>query len=268
MKKFVLLAILAVAIASCKENNQNSESIDNAVDQDTAMLDMSNYPENLQKVFEAHGGLDRWNKMQSLTFTLPSRNGDEVHTVDLKSRKTLIQTNKYDLGFDGEKLWLKQDSLYFQPSQAGFVYNLMFYFHAMPFVLADDGITYTNVEPLEMNGMNYPGINISYDAGIGNSSNDEYILYYDPTTYQMTWLGYTVTYGKEERSDRMSYIKYNKWQEVKDLQLPEELTWYTVENGKPTVARGPARKFSKVDIDGAAMDNTMYDKPETGVYVN
>jgi len=264
MKKYLFFALIALAIMSCRDTDQSVESL---IVKETAKFDMTKYPENLQKVFAAHGGLDTWNKMQSLTFALPSKNGDEVHTIDLKTRKTLIQTSKYDLGFDGERLWIKQDSVFFQPSQAEFVYNLMFYFYAMPFVLADDGIIYKDAQPLEMNGTRYPGIQISYEAGIGNSFNDEYILYYNPATYKMEWLGYTVTYGREERSDRLSYINYNKWQEINGFLLPEELTWYTVENGKPTIPRGPARKCSKVDVDGSTMDDAIYVKPESGIYV-
>lgn len=259
--------MIAVAFTACKDTGKNGESVNSMTDQE-AEMDMSQYPDDLQKVLAAHGGLDKWNQMQSLTFRMPSDNGDEVHTVDLKSRKTLIETDKYDIGFDGEKLWLKQDTTFFQPSQVEFYYNLMFYFYAMPFVLADDGIVYSDADPLEMNGVNYPGIKISYNDGIGNSSNDEYVLYMDPSTKKMAWLGYTVTYGSYEKSDRMSYIHYNKWKVVNGLLLPEELTWYTVEDGNPTEARGPARKFTKVDIDAATMDNTMYEKPETGAYVD
>ncbi len=268
MKKIIFILVATFIFAGCKQESQNNTSEQTSAETKVAALDMDRYPMELQKVFVAHGGLDKWNQMQSLTFALPSKNGDEVHTVDLKSRKTLIETAKYNLGYDGDMLWIQQDSLYFQPSQAEFVYNLMFYFYAMPFVLADDGIAYTTVAPLEMNGISHPGIRVSYDAGIGNSSNDEYVLYYDPTTYEMKWLGYTVTYGQEGKSDRMSYINYNKWQEVSDFLLPDELTWFTVVDGKPTVARGPARKFTKVDIDASVMESSLYAKPETGTYVN
>ena len=46
-----------------------------------------------------------------------------------------------------------------------FYYNLMFYFYAMPFILADDGIVYEDVKPLDIEGKSYPGIKISYESG-------------------------------------------------------------------------------------------------------
>jgi len=72
-----------------------------------------------------------------------------------------------------------------------FYYNVMFYFYAMPFVLADDGIIYGDIAPLEFEGTAYPGISISYKEGVGSSSKDEYFIYYNPETYQMAikWLG-------------------------------------------------------------------------------
>ena len=57
-----------------------------------------------------------------------------------------------------------------------FYYNLMFYFYAMPFILADDGIKYTDAEPLVFEGKSYPGIKISYEAGVGESPEDEYVI--------------------------------------------------------------------------------------------
>ncbi|WP_194851643.1 DUF6503 family protein [Nonlabens antarcticus] len=268
MSKLVLPLLAILLLVSCREQTDKDLKDSNPVEMEVQPVNMGKYSQNLQDVFAAHGGLEKWNNMHSLTFTMPGENKDEVQTIDLKTRKTFIKTEKYDLGFDGEKIWLQQDSTYFKPERAEFYYNLMFYFYAMPFVLADDGITYTDVPALEMNGVSYPGIKVSYDAGIGNSPDDEYILYYDPSTKQMAWLSYTVTYGKEGKSDKLSYINYNKWQEINGLLLPEELTWYNVENGKPTEPSGPARKFTKVDIDAAAMDNSMYEKPSAGVFVN
>ena len=78
----------------------------------------------------------------------------------------------------------------------------------MPFVLADDGITYTNVEPLIVEGKEYPGIKISYEAEIGESPEDEYIMYYDADSNKMAWLGYTVTYFTKEKSKDWHFIKY------------------------------------------------------------
>jgi hypothetical protein len=137
----------------------------------------------------------------------------------------------------------------------------MFYFYAMPFVLGDDGITYTEVDALEFKDVSYPGTKISYGAGVGDAPNDEYILYRDPKTNQMAWLAYTVTYGKNEKSDRFSYIKYDQWQEVNGLQLPSKIQWYKTENNQPTEMRNE-RSFIKPTATTTQLDAAIFEKPK------
>ena len=121
----------------------------------------------------------------------------------------------------------------------------MFYFYAMPFVLADDGIIYGDIDPLEFEGTTYPGISISYNEGVGSSSNDEYFIYYDPETYQMAWLGYTVTYFSKEVSEEVKWIRYAEWEDFEGISLPTALTWYKYENFLPSE---PRNRVEFVDV--------------------
>ncbi|MGJ8683083.1 MAG: DUF6503 family protein [Nonlabens sp.] len=268
MKK-ILLALFTVAILmSCKTETKQDLETSNAEVSKKHKIDMAAYPVALQEVFTAHGGLGNWNSMQSLTFTMPKEDGVEVHTTDLYTRNALIETEKYQIGAENGKVWLAQDSTYYPKDRARFYHNLMFYFYAMPFILADDGIVYTETTALEKDGISYPGIKISYGSNVGDSPDDEYILYYHPVTHQMEWLGYTVTYGKDSKSTDFHYIKYNKWQDVKGLLLPEELTWYKTENNLPTEARGAPRIFSAVDADASDMGSDFFKMPENGIYVD
>jgi len=233
MKRIIFLVALSIFALSCKQSTEQTSTTSKTVEE-TPTIISKEYPAAIASVFKAHGGMDAWNATNNISFTL----GDEVHTIDLKSRKTTIKTDKFTLGFDGEKVWLDQDSTYFQPQRARFYHNLMFYFYAMPFVLGDDGITYTDVSALEFEGVSYPGTKISFGADVGDAPDDEYIVYRNPKTNQMEWLAYTVTYGKNEKSDRFSYIKYDQWTDVGGLQLPSALQWYKVENGIPTEVSG------------------------------
>ncbi len=261
--KFYLYAIALVALVSCKQQD-NNEKIAPPPPPTYEQVDTSVYPESLQKVLTAHGGLQAWSEMRSMTYAM----GEESHTTDLKSRNIIVEQEKTSIGSIDGKVWIAQDSAYFPPQRARFYHNLMFYFYAMPFLLADDGIVYSDAPALEMDGTTYPAIKVGYEPNVGDSPDDEYILYYHPDTHKMEWLAYTVTYGKNEKSPVFKYIKYNKWQEVNGLLLPEELTWYTVENNQPVEARGEPRVFSKVAVDRAFLDITMFEKPENGVFVD
>lgn len=261
MKNFLWIAVLAITISSCKQTENKQE----ITETQTTTIPQKEYPESIASVFKAHGGIDIWNRMNNLSFTIEKESGDELQKVDLKSRKVAIQTSKYTLGFDGEKVWLDQDSTYFAPQRARFYHNLYFYFYAMPFVLGDDGITYSDTAPLTFDGVTYPGTKISFGSGVGDAPDDEYILYRDPATNQMAWLAYTVTYGKNEKSDRFSYIKYDQWTTVNGVQLPSKLQWYTVEEGIPTTVRSE-QVFSKPTLSEIQFPSSTFEKPATGEF--
>ena len=199
--------------------------------------------------------------MKTLSFSVNKTNGAEITTTNLKTRAELIDTPTYTLGFDGRTLWVneKDDNEY--KGNAKFYKGLMLYFYAMPFIVGDDGIIYEDAEPLTFDWKTYPGVLISYDADIGVSPNDQYIIYYDADSGQMQWLAYTVTYGKEGKSDKFSYIRYNDWKSIYSLILPNSMTWYKVEEGKPTeVAR--VIEFDDVIISEDAPENSIFGMPE------
>jgi hypothetical protein len=226
MKKTLLLAILSLALFNCKQEAKPKDYKGEALDVTTSV-----YPEHVSKIFDAHGGIDRWNTFNKLYFEIENEGANEKTTVALKNRASLIDAEHYLLGYDGKDIWLKEKDTVKYKSNPKFYYNLMFYFYAMPFVLGDDGIHYKDVEPLEYEGVSYPGILISYDNGVGESSDDEYILYYHPETHQMEWLAYTVTFFSKEKSKKFSLIKYDQWGKLEGLSLPTTLQWFKYEDG-------------------------------------
>ena len=261
MKFKSLLLIALIVLSSCKDDKA-SETV-KSIEYSETELDVttSTYPESISKIFAAHGGLDTWKEMQTLKFTMAKESGDEITTTDLYNRSSLIEMPKHTIGYDGKEVWLhKQDTTSYKGNPK-FYYNLMFYFYAMPFILADDGIVYEDVKPLDFEGKSYPGIKISYESGVGESPEDEYILYYDSETNKMTWLGYTVTYFSKEKGKEFHFIKYSEWQNSNNLQLPKTLTWYNYENNLPTTKRNDL-EFSDVRLTQMKMKANVFSKPE------
>lgn len=226
MRPLILLIALTL-LSGCAENRKETEQPEKQT-ADRPIEAERSYPDALNRVFEAHGGLDIWQKQRTLSFRMPIGEAFESHTIDLYSRKDLVEGPSYSLGFDGQQVWLADTGKSFE-GDAVFYHNLMFYFYAMPFVLADDGIVYGTIDDLVYEGKSYPGIRISYKSGVGTSPRDEYYLYYDPATYTMAWLGYTVTYFSGSSSDDLHWIRYDNWTEVNGLLLPESITWYNYE---------------------------------------
>jgi hypothetical protein len=255
--KYVFAVVILLSLFNCK--NKTTPSVDYS--EENLNVTTSVYPENISKVFKAHGGIDAWNNMQSLAFTMKKPNGDEVTTTHLKNRKSLIEMPNHTIGFDGEDVWLKSKDTTTYKGNAKFYYNLMFYFYAMPFILGDDGILYEDVPPLEFEGQTYPGIKIAYEAGVGESPEDEYIVYYNAETHKMEWLGYTVTFFSKAKSKEFHFIKYRNWQTVNGIVLPETLTLYNYENNKPTTKRNDL-KFADIVLSSTAPEAQIFDAPE------
>jgi hypothetical protein len=262
MKNILLIVMCLFALMACKQESKTIDYKDVELNISTTI-----YPETMSKILDAHGGIDAWNTMQQLYYEIEKPVVNDVYIVALKSRKSLIASEHHLLGFDGENVWLKNLDTVTYKSNPKFYYNLMFYFYAMPFVLGDDGINYSESEPLEFEGTTYPGVLISYEAGVGESPEDEYILYYHPETYKMEWLGYTVTYFSKEKSKEFHFIKYSDWQEVNGLLLPKTLSWYNYENNKPTTFRNDVN-FVNVKLSKEVPNEDMFKVPDSAMIVN
>lgn len=241
MKKIVLL-VLVISFFSCKEEVQKQT-----------------LPVRLSNVFKKHGGLIHWKKMQTLSFN----KGKEIHTIDLHSRKTVIHTSAYALGFDGNQVWLDEEVEESFQKNPNFYYNLYFYFYAMPFVLADDGIIYEKVDDLMYKNKSYPGYKISYKKDKGTSPDDNYIMYYNSETYQMEWLAYTVTFKTKTSNNNYKLIKYDTWENVDGLLLPKKIIWYKKNsNGMPTEPAKPALEFTLPLVSDSALDGAFFEKSQ------
>jgi hypothetical protein len=256
MKNTALLLLIVTLMFSCKQEKKTNDYKKETLDVTTTV-----YPENMSKIFDAHGGLDTWNNLQTLAFTMPKPNGDEVTTTHLKSRKSFIDMPKHQIGFDGKDVWLLKKDTTTYKGNPKFYYNLMFYFYAMPFVLADDGITYKDAESLTFEGKEYHGIHISYGSDIGASPEDEYILYYDSVTNKMAWLAYTVTFFSKSKSKEFHLIKYDAWQEVNGLLLPKTFKWYHFEDN---VVGDYQREMNFVNVSTSKtpLNDSLFVKPK------
>ena len=264
MKRITLLLVVFVLLLSCKEDKKEPDPvIHDTVPISEVESTGTNYPVSLNQIFKVHGGLEAWQAMRSLNYQITSRTGSETHTISLMDRKARIDSKHWSIGFDGTDVWKLERRENAYRGDPVFYYNLMFYFYAMPFVLGDEGINYEELKATELEGEVFEAIKISYNEGIGNSPKDEYILYYHPESYEMSWLAYTVTYEDDQPNEDWRYIKYGEWQEVNGLKLPKTLTWYTVLEGKPVQARN-YRTFENVNTSEIEIEPAIFEMPEGG----
>ncbi len=246
MRKTFLIVLASISLIACKETTSKKKTTDP-------------FPEHLSRVFEMHGGIDKWKELRQLSFDVKN----ERHQVDLHSRKSLISADTYSVGFDGKNAWMQQKEEGAFKSNKDFYYNLYFYFYAMPFVLADDGIIYEQAKPLVFENKEYPGFKISYKANVGASPDDNYYMYYNPESYQMEWLAYSVTYFSKKPSDKTNLIRYNEWSKVGGFLLPKSITWYKKDkNNVPLTPARAATVFSNRTVSKTALDEQMFHQPK------
>ena len=136
MKNILLSFFLLSILVGCNQaptadKTQTAEVTKPAID----------YPEALDKVFDHHGTLAQWQKMKSMSYEIVKEAGNETQMINLQTRAERIENSKYISGYDGEKYWIAADTSV--KERVKFYTNLIFYFYAMPFVLADDGIIYS-----------------------------------------------------------------------------------------------------------------------------
>ena len=168
--------------------------------------------------------------MKSLRFQVIKPDGNETHYIDLKNRHDRIDGPGFKMGFDGEDVWASADSTF--DGDPRLYHNFYFYFLAMPFLLADDAIQYSKAEPITFEEQTYPGIKITCKDGVGPA--DEYYLHYDPRFYRMRWLGYKLGGSAIEKTGNINWIRYEDWQYLERLYMPQSITWYKMENGQIT----------------------------------
>ena len=259
MKNIALILLVIVSI-SCQQNSkqENTTPAINQVEETK-----TEYPELLQKALEAHGGIDKWNSFNSLQYQLRTTLGEEkteTQLIDLKNRKVLISGDGFKLGMDGEQVWVSPNKEAFGTMSARFYHNLIFYFFSIPYVLADPGIQYEDLGTVELDSTSYRALKVSYNEGVGDADDDFYIAHFNPETYKMEWLLYTVTYFSGEKHENYNALKY-EWQQVNGLWVPSGFTGYKYKDGVIGDIRYKS-EFTDVILSEQNPDQSLFKMPE------
>ncbi|MEM0994884.1 MAG: DUF6503 family protein [Bacteroidota bacterium] len=252
MDKFYFVVLLfTIACSAPNTTEENSSSAPDPTEQ---------LPATLQAGLEAHGGLATWQQMRTLAYDIDKDSTTTEHQlIDLQNRKVLLSTDDYRLGFDGKEVWVLPNKAAFGSRSARFYHNLLFYFYALPFLAADPGINYESMTDT-LNNEAYDAVKLTYDAGVGDAPDDEYILYFDQKTHQMEWLLYTVTYFTGEKGTKYNALNYAEWQTVNGLRIPRLLTGYTYANDSIGSKRYD-RYFDNVSISSDVPDQSIFEVP-------
>ncbi len=218
MKSFVMVAMLLIMFSS----------VVFAEDRATVLIG---------EMIEAHGGMSTWNATKTVYFedlwTHPGGNKSPVAqvTVDQHSRRVYHDYPDLDatIVWDGEKAWSTNWSM---PIPPRFIATLNYYFLTLPWLIKDPGVNLgaPGTAKLWMDGTEYHTIRVTYDAGVGDTPDDYYVLYIDPDTKMLKACEYIVTYTSilpEGVSQSPPHVLvYESFETVDGLKVPTKFTIY------------------------------------------
>ena len=205
--------------------DQRVSDAEKRMKQDTAAL-------KVWESIKAHGGLHQWFENGALQFRFDyqplggGKRRNTFQTVDQWSVRAVHELGKGDdkirFGWDGKLAWVFPDSAQIEINPR-FWSTTPFYFVGLPFVLADEGINYQLLESQTLEGQDYDLVKITYDDGVGDASNDFYVIYIDQETKLMGALRYIVSYpgyypnGGHSQEKIMKVIDLSG---IKGIQMP------------------------------------------------
>ncbi len=132
----------------------------------------------LDESYKAYGGLEAFKEYATLKYDHLMElkgivNVSDNQLFDLQSRKALITSDNYKLGFDGNEAWIapNMEALGIPPR---FYALTPLYFFELTFLFADPGVNLESLGIKELNGKGYSVVKATYDPGIWDTPDDDY----------------------------------------------------------------------------------------------
>ncbi len=228
----------------------------------------------LERSFEAHGGLVKWRSFAALEFDLTwtSAKGErrDHQFFDLRSRAGLITSDTYTLGSSGGEVWVKPglDALGGIPPR--FYFGTPFYFFGMPFVFGDKGAKQDSLGKKKFRGQDYDAVKVTFAQGAGDTPDDYYVAFIDSATAHLRIVYYVVTYPAMRKGRPVSQLEphaivFEDWQTVEGLLVPKIAQFYKW-TGSDIEGEPLGRlEFSNVHFTDQAPDAKRFQKPADAI---
>ena len=228
----------------------------------------------IEQSIAAHGGLEKWQSFAGVEYDLiyerPSGTKHDHQLFDLRTRDGLITADEYTLGATKGEVWIKPglDALGATPPR--FYMWTPFYFFGMPFVFADPGVKQEPLERKTFQGAEYDVVKITYEAGTGDSPDDYYIAYVDPSSGRLKLAVYVVTYPALRKGKSMDELEehaivFEEWQEANGLTVPKSAAYFDWKNETIEGEALGRLRFASVQFSTSAPDASKFTKPGDAV---
>lgn len=250
----LLFIILATFFFACE---QKDTTLDSRLDQ----------PEEFKKLLDAHGDWRKWIDAKAFSYAMVHETNLawENHYINLTDRKVRIDADTWQIGNDGERVWISPNRQAFNGNSVRFYHNLYFYFFSIPYIFTDPGVNVKKTENKLVNGISHEAYEVSFEANVGDSPNDKYYMLVDPETGKLAWVLYSVTFF-DQSNTKMNALKYEDYRDAGGLIFPRIMTGYQFENDS-TRRISYQVTFSDVFLVDKEMDADLFAMPEKNAVV-
>ncbi len=193
--------------------------------------------EIISKMIEAHGGMEKWRSAPAVSFedhfTRPGEKEGSVSqvTVEQGRRRAYLDFPKTNarITWDGKRAWSEN---WKEQTPPRFLALLNYYFLNLPWLTMDQGVNLTEPEKVKLwdDPTEYITVKVTFDAGVGDTPEDYYLLYIDPKTYRLKATEYIVTYASllppDAKSTPPHILVYDTFTTVDGLVVPSKYSIY------------------------------------------
>jgi len=192
--------------------------------------------EIVRQMIDAHGGMDAWAAVPTVAFTEEFRQGEATSGF---SGRVIVEQGprraRLDYGgamqayWDGEKAWSVN---WMAPMPPRFLALLNYYFVNLPWLTQDDGVNLGEPGSATLwdDPTEYVTVKMTFDAGVGDTPDDYYVLYIHPETDRLRANEYIVTYRgilpEGATATDPHILVYDDYTEVAGLLVPAHYTIY------------------------------------------
>lgn len=195
----------------------------------------------LQAVIKAHGGMEAWASAPAVSFverweppTAPGSTGAKV-VVEQGSRRAYVEYFGLEatMAWDGERAWSHN---WTEPHPPRFLIGLTYYFLNLPWLMMDPGVVLAIPERKTLwdDPKEYIAIKVTFEAEVGDTPKDYYILYIEPETHRLMGCEYIVTYKallpEGVESTPPNILLYDSFETVEGLLVPTGFTIYKADH--------------------------------------
>ena len=186
----------------------------------TPILAKTPPPSGFAEMIEAAHGLAAWQAHKAIQAHITVELGGQPLIEGTMMFNTSVGKSRIELDdgtimvFDGQDAWVSPSD---SPAEGARFHLLTWpYFLAAPMKLRDPGSHLTPLDPMTQGGAELPAAKLTFDAGVGDSPDDWYILYREPFTQHLVAMAYIITYGKgtEEAEKEPHAITFEDYETI------------------------------------------------------